>query len=52
MRLRWTGADHVDHDGDHDGGDGGDGGEKAVAAVRRVPGTDRVTFHAATVDRC
>jgi len=25
--------------------------EKAVAAVRRVPGTDRVTFHAATVDR-
>ena len=25
--------------------------EKAVAAVRKVPGTDRVTFHAATVDR-
>ena len=49
MQLRWTGADHVEHDGDHDGGEGG---EKAVAAVRRVPGTDRVTFHTATVDRC
>jgi len=25
--------------------------EKAVAAVRRLPGTDRVTFHTANVDR-
>jgi len=25
--------------------------EKAISAVRRVPGTDRVTFHTATVDR-
>ena len=46
MRLLWIGADHVDLDGDHDGVDGEFGLDG-----RRVPGTDRVTFHAATVDR-